>query len=73
MPCGRKRSMTRLLGAAVTLFDGYLMDPPEQAEFDRDHATARAQLGEDAFTAAWAAGRAMSLEQAIAEALGEHS
>ena len=32
-------------------------------------AAARAQLGDDAFAAAWEAGRAMPLEQAIEEAL----
>jgi len=31
-------------------------------------ATVRAGLGEEAFTAAWAAGRALSLDQAVAEA-----
>jgi hypothetical protein len=30
-----------------------------------------AELSEAAFTAAWAAGRALSWEQAVAEALGE--
>jgi len=33
--------------------------------------TTRAQLGEEAFAAAWEAGRAMTLEQAIEEALGQ--
>jgi predicted ATPase/class 3 adenylate cyclase len=39
--------------------------------YERDEAEARAALGEEAFAAAWATGRAMSLEQAIAFALGE--
>ena len=39
--------------------------------YERDEAEARATLGEEAFAAAWAAGRAMSLEQAVAFALGE--
>ena len=34
-------------------------------------AAARAALGEAAFAAAWAAGRALTLEQAVAEALGD--
>jgi hypothetical protein len=34
-------------------------------------ATVRAQLPEAAFDAAWAEGRAMTLEQAIAEALDD--
>ena len=40
---------------------------------ERDTAETRAALGETAFAAAWAAGRALSLEQAIAYALGEES
>ena len=36
---------------------------------DRDLAAARAQLDEEAFTAAWTAGRALTLEQAVAYAL----
>jgi predicted ATPase/DNA-binding XRE family transcriptional regulator len=47
--------------------------PPEQAEVDRDLATIKAQLGEAAFAAAHAAGRAMTLEQAVAYALDETS
>jgi hypothetical protein len=40
---------------------------------DHGHASnaARAALGEDAFTTAWAVGHAMSLEEAIADALGD--
>jgi hypothetical protein len=34
-------------------------------------AIARAQLGAATFTAAWEAGRSLTLEQAVAEALGE--
>jgi predicted ATPase/DNA-binding SARP family transcriptional activator len=44
--------------------------PHEQAEHEQEVAGARAQLGEAAFAAAWGAGRALALEQAIAEALG---
>jgi hypothetical protein len=39
--------------------------------YERDEAEARAILGDKAFAAAWAAGRAMSLEQVVAFALGE--
>jgi hypothetical protein len=39
--------------------------------YERDEAEARATLGKEAFAVAWAAGRAMSLEQAVAFALGE--
>ena len=40
-------------------------------DYDRAVATARARLGEDAFAAAWAAGRAMALEDAVAYALAD--
>ena len=33
----------------------------------------QSQLDEATFAAAWAAGRALTLEQAIADALGEHA
>ena len=61
----------QLLGAAQNLRDevGTPLHPPDRVERDRIAATARAQLGEDAFAATWAAGRAMTLEQAIAYAL----
>jgi len=38
-----------------------------QAEFERQVATVRAALGDEAFDAAWAVGHALTLEQAIAE------
>jgi non-specific serine/threonine protein kinase len=43
--------------------------PVEQADVDRDLAAIRAQLDEATFAVAWAAGQAMTLEQAIDEAL----
>jgi tetratricopeptide (TPR) repeat protein len=43
--------------------------PAARATYKRGMAAAHAQLGEEAFAAAWAAGRAISLEQAIAYAL----
>jgi hypothetical protein len=45
--------------------------PVARHDYDRDVAVARAQLGETAFAAAWAEGRAMTLEQAVAYALEE--
>jgi predicted ATPase/class 3 adenylate cyclase len=39
--------------------------------YERDEAEARTALGDEAFAAAWADGRAMSLEDAVAFALGE--
>ena len=42
-----------------------------QVDFERHRLSAQAALGEEAFTAAWAAGGAMTLEQAIAYALNQ--
>jgi hypothetical protein len=63
---------TRLLGAAEAWFEAtsQIIGPIERAEHDGYAASARAQLGEEAFAAAWAEGRAMTMEQAIAYALG---
>ena len=44
------------------------MEPPEQAEHDSDVARAHDTFGDEAF-AAWAEGRAMTMEQAIECAL----
>jgi PAS domain S-box-containing protein len=65
----------QLWGAAehlrVTL--GCRPAPAARAAYERQLALARAQLGEAAFAAAWAAGEALSLEQAVAVALGEQA
>ena len=63
----------RLLGAAAALREttGNPMAPAYRDVNERVIAETRAQLGEVAFTAAWEAGHALSLEQAIAYALGE--
>jgi tetratricopeptide (TPR) repeat protein len=42
---------------------------PERAEYEHSVAAIRAHLDQATFAAAWAAGRAMTLEQALAEAL----
>jgi predicted ATPase/class 3 adenylate cyclase len=63
----------RLRGAATSLREaiGAPRTPTDQERFDREIAEARAALGESAFSAAWEAGRAMTLEQAVEYALGE--
>jgi predicted ATPase/transposase/transcriptional regulator with XRE-family HTH domain len=67
---GQPEHAARLWGAAEVLWEpvGWRASPAERAAYDRSVAAARAQLDPAAFTAAWAEGRAMSLEQAIAEA-----
>ena len=61
----------RLLGAAEALRRaiGAPLTPADRSEYDARVAAARAQLGDGAFAAVWAEGRAMSLEQAVACAL----
>ena len=61
----------RLFGAAAAIRDalGHPPFPDEQHEYDRLLAAAREQLGADAFAVAWATGRALTPEQATAEAL----
>ncbi|HEU5102309.1 MAG TPA: tetratricopeptide repeat protein, partial [Roseiflexaceae bacterium] len=70
---GQAERAARLLSAAETLLNSIGLSvavwPEVRAGFDRYVAAARAQLSEEAFAAAWAAGRVMPLEQVIAEAL----
>jgi hypothetical protein len=69
----RSERAARLLGNAEGLRGamGTPLAPGDRAEHDRSVAAARAALGENAFAAAWAEGRAMDLDQAIADALAE--
>jgi predicted ATPase/class 3 adenylate cyclase len=68
---GRPARAIRLWGATSAVREriGAPLTPEEHADQERLLAAARAALGEEAFAAAWAAGRAMPLEQAIAAAL----
>jgi tetratricopeptide (TPR) repeat protein len=61
----------RLIGAAEALFKdiGLVMDPVERAEYDRSCVIARSQLDEATFAAAWAVGAALTIDQAVADAL----
>jgi predicted ATPase/transcriptional regulator with XRE-family HTH domain len=67
----RPGQAARLLGAEEALREalGYQVWPTMRADHERTSAAAHAALGEEAFAAAWAAGHALPLEQAIAEAL----
>jgi DNA-binding CsgD family transcriptional regulator len=58
----------RLYGAAEALRDANSIPivPVYLAEYERSVAATRAQLGEQAFAAAWAEGRTMTPEQALA-------
>jgi len=63
----------RLWGAAERLRQsiGCRPAPATRATYERALAATRARLGEEAFVAAWQRGRALTVEQAIAEALDE--
>ena len=63
----------RLLGVAAALLEtiGGRLDAIERALYEHNVAAAQSALGADQFMKAWAAGRAMPLEQAIADALSE--
>jgi predicted ATPase/DNA-binding XRE family transcriptional regulator len=67
---GQPEQATRLLGAAEALLAGIgrELDPIDRVEHEHNVAAVRAQLDEETFTSAWAEGRAMSLEHAVAEA-----
>jgi non-specific serine/threonine protein kinase len=68
---GRPDVAVRLYGAADAQREriGQEIGPLFQAEYDRDVAVSRQALGEAAFAAGWADGRALPLEQAVAQAL----
>jgi tetratricopeptide (TPR) repeat protein len=72
---GRPAAAARLGGVAAGLREalGVPLRPPERADHERAIATMRAVLGEDAFAAAWAAGRALPLEEAVALALEDRT
>jgi len=69
---GQAPRAARLFGAATVLREaiGYRMSTSEQTGYEREVAAVREAMG-DLFEAAWAAGEALSLERAIAEALAE--
>jgi tetratricopeptide (TPR) repeat protein len=71
---GQPERVARLLGAVQALSQAGASRPHRKgqqvrAQDDPTVATARAALGEEAFAAAWAEGRAMTLDQAVAYAL----
>jgi hypothetical protein len=72
---GHAERAARLLGAAAEFREQIGMrrrtDVPTAADVEAAVAPARAALGEAAWAAAFAAGRALTREEAIAEALGE--
>jgi len=70
---GHPEDAARLLGAAAVMREttGSPVSPFDRADYERDLDAVRAALGEEAFAAAWATGKTLSLEQAIADAYEE--
>jgi hypothetical protein len=70
---GQLTRAARLFGGAEAwwLACGVMRYAPEQPAYERDIANLRAQLEEAALTAAWAEGRAMTLDQVLAYALDD--
>jgi non-specific serine/threonine protein kinase len=75
---GNAEAAARLYGAAEAQFQGLLtegktldslIDPVDRREFERYQGICRDRLGEAAFESAWAEGRGLTLEQALAEAM----
>ncbi len=60
----------RLLGAAEVLLkaSGTSRAPADQVQYEQIVAGARAQLGAEPFARAWAAGQAMTLDDAVRDA-----
>ena len=61
----------RLAGAAQAAREGIaaILPPKQQGTHEQTVAAARAALGDEAFAAAWDAGRAMMLDEAVQQAL----
>ncbi len=70
---GAPERAARLLAAADVLREagGVTVAPDERLADERRRATVCAVLGQTAFATAWAAGRALPVEQVVAEALGQ--
>jgi tetratricopeptide (TPR) repeat protein len=70
---GEVTRAARLFGAAEAQWraSGAVRYAPDQPVYERDVASVRAKLDEDAFEAAWAEGMAMNAQEAIAYAMEE--
>lgn len=70
---GQPERAARLLGATEAILEAnkHTIEPTDQADYDRSINDARALLDEETFKAAWTEGRAMTLDEMVALALGE--
>ncbi len=71
---GKHERGARLLGAGAAVDPRFatMLIPDLRVEAAQMTARARSVLGEDAFSAAWAEGQAMTLEEAVEYAFGEN-
>ena len=58
-------------GEALRQAIGFPRPSSDRSEYDNNVAACRSQLGEKEFEAAWAQGRAMSMEEAVEYALSQ--
>jgi non-specific serine/threonine protein kinase len=74
-PSGQAGRAARLYGAAARRRRdaGATRYAPDRPAYEQDVAKTRAQLSPQAFATAWAAGEAMTLEQAVTDALEENA
>jgi predicted ATPase len=73
---GEPERAARLFGAADAVGEAASVTiafPPTRALYEQDLATVRARLDAKAFEASWEEGRAMTMKEAVAEALAENS
>ena len=70
---GKPRQAARLLAASEAQIEimGASIKPQDKFEIDRFEEAVRKQLGETEFIRAWAEGRALSFDDAVAYALEE--
>ena len=70
---GDDRAAARLFGAAEALLQrGFtVLTPADRLAYERDVAMLRVRLPASEVKAAWAEGRALTMEQAVSEALGQ--
>jgi hypothetical protein len=68
---GRPQQAARLLGASAAQRQGIgtHLTPITRADYDHAANAVRAELGAEAFDAAWTAGHATSLQEIISEAI----
>jgi len=71
---GEPERAARIFGAAEAMDEAASVTiafPPTRALYEQDLATVRARLDAQAFQASWAEGQAMTVQEAVAEALDE--